>query len=268
MISDTTSDLTAHLEDLQDKIDRLKAGDTTAVDDVAVEWQALLDEKASTQQGIDMCAQLSAQIVRAASASTEHTQFSGRPSAHKHINTGLNEAGRSIQSLVARLQTHEALISSQLEAMSLKEALTEPVAAQLARLQQTKDSVSQCIKIVSEAGEIAKERSNVFEDLTLADNSYAFSVSTVNELVTARRLNLDGRSRHFGGQVTDETVQKSVEALTKLDAEHIRSIKDAQFHHQTPSTANSSTPEDQNSTKQFFDRFGPGVTLVAKNMDK
>ncbi|KAK8121509.1 hypothetical protein PG999_005629 [Apiospora kogelbergensis] len=268
MISDTTSDLTAHLEDLQDKIDRLKARDTTAVDDVAVEWQALLDEKASTQQGIDMCAQLSAQIVRAASASTEHTQFSGRPSAHKHINTGLNEAGRSIQSLVARLQTHEALISSQLEAMSLKEALTEPVAAQLARLQQTKDSVSQCIKIVSEAGEIAKERSNVFEDLTLADNSYAFSVSTVNELVTARRLNLDGRSRHFGGQVTDETVQKSVEALTKLDAEHIRSIKDAQFHHQTPSTANSSTPEDQNSTKQFFDRFGPGVTLVAKNMDK
>ncbi|KAK6844044.1 hypothetical protein PG987_004904 [Apiospora arundinis] len=250
------------------KIDRLKAGDTTAVDDVAVEWQALLDEKASTQQGIDMCAQLSAQIVRAASASTEHTQFSGRPSAHKHINTGLNEAGKSIQSLVARLQTHEALISSQLEAMSLKDALTEPVAAQLARLQQTKDSVSQCIKIVSEAGEIANERSNVFEDLTLADNSYAFSVSTVNDLVTARRLNLEGRSRHFGGQVTNETVQKSVEALTKLDAEHIRSLNDAQFRHQALSTANSSTPEGHNSTKQFFDRFGPGVTLVAKNMDK
>lgn len=93
-------------------------------------------EKESTQQGLDIYAQLSAQVVRAASTSTEHTQFSGRPSAHKHIKTGLRETGRSIQSLVARLQTHEALISSQLKAMSLKEALTEPVAAQLARLQQ------------------------------------------------------------------------------------------------------------------------------------
>lgn len=63
MISDTTSDLDTHLKDLQEKIDRLQAGDVTAVDDIATEWHAMLQEKEITQQGLRMCAELSAQIV-------------------------------------------------------------------------------------------------------------------------------------------------------------------------------------------------------------
>ncbi|PVH91133.1 hypothetical protein DM02DRAFT_620677 [Periconia macrospinosa] len=261
MILDTKNDLNTHLKDLQKKIDRLKAGDTEAINAIATEWQAMLEEKESTQQGLNMCAQLSAHIVQLESASKEHTQFSERPSAHKHVKKGLSEARASIESLISRLQTHEALLGSQLEAMSLQETLSEPVAAQLARLQQTKDSVSQCIKIVSDAGELAKERSNFFEDITLADNSYAFSVSTVNELVTARRVNLSGRSRHFGGQVTDDTVQKSMEALTQLDTEYMRSLNDAKGRYQTPS---ATTSEGPSRAEQFHDRFGPGVTLVPR----
>ena len=265
LISDTTTDLTTHLKDLQEKIDRLKAGDATAIDDVALEWQAMLDEKESTQQGLNICAQLSAMITQFEASSTENIHFSERPSAHKHIKTGLSEAGQSIKSLVARLQTHEALISSQLEAMSLKDALTEPVAAQLARLQQTKESLSQCIKIVSEAGNLVNERSNVFEDLTMADNSYAFSVSTMNDLVTARRLNLNGRSRHVGGQMTDETVQKSMEALTQLDTVYLKYSRDEQDPRQTPSSSAASTdPNNVRSARQFNDRFGPGVVLTPK----
>jgi hypothetical protein len=160
---------------------------------------------------------------------------------------------------------HEALISSQLEAMSLQEALSEPVASQLERLQQTKESLKQCIRIVSEAGELVNERSNVFEYLALADNSYAFSVSTVNDLVTPRRLNLAGRSRHFGGQVTNENVQKSIEALTNLDAEHLRCSADTQGPRKVPSFAASTTSKGSTTTKDFHDRFGPGNTLIANN---
>lgn len=63
MISDTTSDLSAHLGDIQDKINRLQAGDATAIDEIAIEWHSIVEEKESTQRGLDMCAQLSAQIV-------------------------------------------------------------------------------------------------------------------------------------------------------------------------------------------------------------
>lgn len=260
MILDTTNDLGAHLSHIQEKIDRLEAGDAAAIDELAIEWHSMMEEKKSTQRGLDMCAQLSTQIAQFESTSKEHPQFSDRPSAHKHVKSGLGEVGGSVQSLVARLQSHEASISSMLETMSLKDGVSEPVAAQLTRLQQTKESIGQCIQIVSEAREAADERSNVFEDITLAENSYAFSVSTVSDLVTARRLNLSGRSRHFGGQMSDDTVQRSMEALTQLDAEHVRRLQ------QNPRDRGplGSDPTSPSDTRQFHDRFGPGNSLSIK----
>jgi hypothetical protein len=150
--------------------------------------------------------------------------------------------------------------------MSLNESLNEPVAAQLARLQQTKESLNQCIQIVSEAGELANERSNVFEELDLADNSYEFSVSTVGDLVTARRLKMSGRSRHFGGQVADETVQKAIQALTQLDAEYYKYSNNEQGPRQTSSIFPSQA-KDKHTTRQFNDRFGPGTVLAAKTQN-
>lgn len=198
-----------------------------------------------------MCAQLSAQIVEFELASTEHAQFSDRPSAQKYVKRGLGEIGGSVQSLVTRLRSHEAAISSQLEAISLKDGLSEPVAAQIERLNQVKESVSQCIQIVSDAKESVDERSNVFEEITLADNSYAFSVSAVNDL--------SGRSRHFGGQVADETVQRSMDALTQLDAEHLK------YLHQTPRDQGGPNPHSTGDTKKFHDRFWSGLSLSERN---
>ncbi|KAI8234544.1 hypothetical protein K4K57_009360 [Colletotrichum sp. SAR 10_99] len=241
MIADTTCDLKMHLQDMQEKIDRLKAGDIAAVDEVALEWYAMMEEKESIKHGLDMCARLSAQISEFEAASAESARYAGRPSAHKHIKTSLSQAGQSIKSLVGRLQSHEALVSSQLEAMSLQGALSEPVASQLERLQQTKESLSQCISIVSEAGELANERSNVFEDLTLSDNSYAFSVSTVNDLVTARRLKLNKRSRHFAGRVTAETLHQGVQMLSQLDNGQSELWGDAESHMNDPTVAVSAT---------------------------
>lgn len=165
-----------------------------------------------------MGGQSSIQIIRYETASTEHARFSGCPSAHKYMRRGLSEVGGSVQSLVTRLQSHEASISSQLEAQSLRKGMSAPVAAQLARLKETKESISQCIQVVSDAQDLAGERSNIFEDIIIITASYALSVSVVNDLVIARRLNLSNRSRHLGGQVNDETVQRSIEARTQFDA--------------------------------------------------
>lgn len=265
MISDTTCDLNTHLQDFQQKIDRLQRGDAAAADDIAVEWNAMIEEKQSTQQGLRMCTQLSAQIAQFESASTEHTEYSNRPSAHKHVKSGLDKTKGSVQALMARLQTHEISINSQLEAVSLNEASSETVKTQLERLRQTKESISQCIQIVSEASDVADERSNVFEDITLADNSYAFSVSTVSDLVTARRLNLKGRSRHFGGQVTDETVQKSMEYLTQLDVEHLRTQRHNTDISPRVQDIDASTPRNApRDFRLFDDRFGPGVPLSVR----
>lgn len=265
MISDTKIDLDTYLSDVQEKIDRLQAGDATVVEDIAGECHAMLEEKKSAQQGLEMCTRLSTQIKQFESASREHVRFSDRPSAHKHIKAGLGDCKGSVESLITRLQSHEALIDKQLEAVSLTDAGSETIGAQLARLQQIKESIGNCIEVVSDANNTADERSNVFEDVKLADNSYAITVSTVNQLVMARGLDLQGHSRYLGGQVTDETVQQSILALTKLDTENaVNSQPTHQGRGHRSLGANgrdpNRTPNDDDNG-QFQDRFGRGFSL-------
>lgn len=64
-----------------------------------------------------MCTELSAQIVRSQMESTEHAHYLSRQSAHKHVQSGLSEVKRPIQSLASRLWMHEARIDRQLVRM-------------------------------------------------------------------------------------------------------------------------------------------------------
>lgn len=191
---------------------------------------------------------MSAQIVQLESTSTEHAQFSQLPSAHKYVKCGLGEVSGSVQSLITRLRSHEATIGGQLESLFSGDGWSDPVATQFARLQQVKESISHCVQIVSDAKESSDERSNVFEHITLADNGCTFSVSTVNDLIIARRPNSHGRSWHFGGSIADETVQRSIYALAQLNAKYLK--------HEDRNGPNSSS-----NARQFRDRFGPGRSL-------
>ncbi|KAK1688661.1 hypothetical protein BDP55DRAFT_523960, partial [Colletotrichum godetiae] len=141
--------------------------------------------------------------------SIESTQFFGHLSARKHVKNSLSKAGRFIQSLTGHIRRRDAIISSRLEAISLYEGFPKPVVSQLDRLQKIEESLSQSIHIISQVNKLAHDRNNTFEDRTLVDNKYALSLSTVDDLVAARRPILTGWSRHFGGQVTDKSVQKS-----------------------------------------------------------
>ncbi|KAI0125270.1 hypothetical protein BJ170DRAFT_497581 [Xylariales sp. AK1849] len=157
----------------------------------------MLQEKESTKQGLNMCAQLSAQI-----GLLEITPwFSQFSSAQKYMKSGLIPVNSSIRPLISRLHSHQSEIDERMNAIKSNSPMSVPTATQLAQLQDTKDSIRQCISVVSSASnDLVIERRNVFEDITMADDTYDFSVSTVGDLVTARRINLKGRARHVGGQ--------------------------------------------------------------------
>lgn len=98
--------------------------------------------------------------------------------------------------------------------------------AQIEFLEETKTAIRQYIYIVSNADEtVRKERRNVFADITMADDSYVFSVSTVGNLVTARGFHFSGRARYIGGQISDKSYQITVDAFTKLDFAHFQSTR-------------------------------------------
>ncbi|RMJ04959.1 hypothetical protein CDV36_014360 [Fusarium kuroshium] len=260
LIRDTSSDLQEHMARLDERVRALAASEADGSVRDAPEWMAMVEEKQSTQEGLKICSQLSAQIKQLESASKEHPQFLQQPSAHKFIRSGLGIAKGSIQSLASQLQTHENDIDKRMEAMRSTVPLSEHGATQLAQLQETKESLRQCMSVVADAGEtLTSERCNLFENITMADSSYGISVSTVKDLVVARRLNLSGQARYLGGQISDESYQKTIDGLTQLDLESAKS-----YGKSGRKTSFSHGPNDKGVVSDGFEHYGRGHRLPDK----
>ncbi|KAI6618495.1 hypothetical protein MCOR08_009043 [Pyricularia oryzae] len=233
--------------------------------DDKTEWEAFSEEKESIEQGFKLCAQLSAQIEQFMSLSAENPQFSSRPSAHKHIKSGLGPIGASLQSPLLILQKHKLSIKQQMEALRIS-GLHGDATAQIESLEEIKTAIRQYIHIVSDTDEIVrKERRNVFADITMADDSYAFSMSTVGDLVTAKGFHLSGRARYIGGQISDKSYQMTVDALTKLDLAHSQSTRQNSQDHGQKTYGPTPVHPETGGTKTFQDRYGRGMKFSLPN---
>ncbi|KAH6892495.1 hypothetical protein B0T10DRAFT_401489 [Thelonectria olida] len=233
-IRDTTNDLQEYVKRLEERGRALAASEAESPIRDEPELMAILEEKQSTQEGLKISLQLSARIEQLESISKEHPQFLQQPSSQESIRSGLGAANASIQSLVSRLQTGEHDIDKIMEAKRSAVPFSEHEATQLAQLQETKESIRQCMSVVANAGEtLTNERCNIFEDMTTADSSYSISVSAVKDLIVARQRNLRGRSRQLGGHISDESYRRTIDDLTQPDLESVKS--NGQGVEQTPS---------------------------------
>ncbi|KAG5747767.1 hypothetical protein H9Q70_009552 [Fusarium xylarioides] len=136
-------------------------------------------------------------------------------------STSASQASRT-HSLVSQLQAHQKQVDKKIDAIGSSASLSERDVAQLAQLKETKEYLRQCMGIVADADEAWDERRNVLEDVAMADNNYGISVSTVKDLVVARRINLSGQARYLGGQISDESYQRTIDGLTQLDIESVK----------------------------------------------
>ena len=257
ILSETKDDLQSHLQQLEDKVNKLATGEAPGDNNGDDEWLAMLEEKESTQQGLVICAQLSAQIDRLEPTSKEHPKFAERQSARKYVKSHLGTAKGSVQSLASRLQSHLDEITRQMATMQSTAPLSENTAVELERLHETEQSIRQCINVVSEANEtLITEKRNIIEDVTMEDNSYNFSISTVGALFTTRGVKLTGQSRHFTGQIDNKSYQTTITAVTQLDMANGRqSSRDP--------GKNTTTPEPENQGSSGTKFKGRGFTLPA-----
>lgn len=141
------------------------------------------------------------------------------------------------------LRSEEVAILRQIQDITSSNGNPAEVAAELRELHAARGAIRDRMRAVSDADSAAGcivERSNVFEDITIEENSYNFAVSTVGDLVTARRINLTGRSYNVAGQLTDESFQKAVETFAR----------------------NGLQPARDNDSEEFHKRHGRGVALT------
>lgn len=90
IITNITYNLKIYLQDIQKKINYLKARDTTAINKIVLEQHIIIEEKESIKHSLNIYTYLSAQINKFKVALAKSTQYIGRPSAYKHIKTSLN----------------------------------------------------------------------------------------------------------------------------------------------------------------------------------
>lgn len=180
------------------------------------EWPGIEEEKKLTQHGIEIGAQLSAQIEQFESMTVADSKSYGMLEAQDFVTTGLGVTKASIQAMVAKLRSHEDMIKGQSWRMVPLSLPREKITEELERLQTTKDSIDQCIRLISDANTDATEieRNTLVNDIPLADDAHNFSVSTIGELVTARVIGFSGRSRIIGGQMSDDVLQKAFSKFT------------------------------------------------------
>lgn len=160
MMSDTTQDLQQHLHDIEGKIQALSRENSVDCNLSSGEWTAILAEKKCTQQGLDICVELSAQIDMLEPMVEEWPLSTSQPEAQAYVSHGLGAT-----------------------------------------------------------------KASVFEDITLADQSFNFTISTVGDLVTARKINLSGGSCNIGDQLTEAGFDKAREALIRAGPQNAEVVK-------------------------------------------
>ncbi|SPJ89680.1 uncharacterized protein FTOL_13041 [Fusarium torulosum] len=259
MIDDTTADLQKHMQRLDERARSLAVPNAESVESDSTDWLALFEEKESTRKGLQICTELSLHIEALESTSNENPQFSQQPSADKYIRSSLSSAKSSISLLESRLRNHGNEIDQRMDAMKLRTNLSEDDINQLAQLQETKESIRQCMNVVADAGEdLVMDRANVFEDIMMTDNAYGITVSTVKDLVIARRVNLQGQARYVGGQIDEASYNATINALTDLD----RGSAQYRGRDVPPVSSENEAAKKTVTSQAFLQRHGPGFKLA------
>lgn len=262
MIKDATADLEDHLKSIDLKLEFTFSQAADESDGDAIQMRQMQEERSSTQQGLAICAQLSAHISRlqpllAADHGQGSTHVRAKPPAVAEDITreGLEECQDALSNTANRLEQHLKIVMDRLMARS-KAALSSPqAAADLGRLQEEWETARLCLDICSKANEnMTKVTINVFENIKGDQEVLQFFASTTGKIVHAKDISLGPRGVQFGGQLSDASIQQISRDFSR--AENI-----------TPADAAPEivTPTDTNGVLTFRNRYGSGFKLDSQN---
>jgi chaperonin cofactor prefoldin len=107
------------------------------------------------------------------------------------------------------LRDHLESLDDRLEALRIQEgSMNDKNIAERERMQAEIDSVKECLAVCAQASEHAdKVRTNMFEDVSAAQNAHEVDVSTLGDLISAKRFTAGVGARQWLIQLSDATLQ-------------------------------------------------------------
>lgn len=217
MITNTTADLEEHLQEIDDKLQALPLWGVTISNESAAERWQIQEERDSTQQCLKICAQVVTHIDQLQPTVFENistpsdafqapgTKLGGLPSARLIMVNTFKACKERLSDTTIQLEGHLQDLDNRLQNLSLpNEQATEQE-----RIKEELNSIKQCLAICAQASTQAnKERMNVFEDVSIADDGHQVLVSTIGDLILARRVAAGARSWQWLGQMSDDSLQQ------------------------------------------------------------
>lgn len=187
----------------------------------SINVQMMEEERESTQQGLEICDQLSAYIEQMRSTSLEKmtrvttiSEVGSSPIGHNNIpwlilSQALTSAERELINSRLRLLQHRHERGGQPRLLHRRESLLQDdETGEQNDSQEEADNIKESLKFFDQISEeTSKNRTNHFEDITTGDRSTQAVVSTLKDLISARRITSGSDSLQVLGQVSDDSLQ-------------------------------------------------------------
>lgn len=219
LIMDTTVDLQTHLEDINHKLETLPFEGPRISTGGAGERQRMLDERESTQRCLEVCAQVSLNINNIFSEISSSTasvtgddkdvlmRYKDASSAHTITSSAITDCTARFSRAKRLLEVHLHNVQDEIEHCSPQGYDSQ--SGENTRIREEMESIKQCLEICAQASQQASDpsRTNIIEDVSMADDGRQVIVSTVGDLISARRVKAGARSMQVMGQMSDESLQ-------------------------------------------------------------
>ncbi|GFG08403.1 hypothetical protein IFM5058_03906 [Aspergillus udagawae] len=192
MIAETTSDLQDHLLDLDSRVQSLQWKGSSRSS--PSELEEIREEKASTEQCLNICAGVSEAIeafekkLSLGSDAHSASRLEQKSSAQARIITKAMLTDFQVKLSTSRKDFESRMKELDRRLYDLLEKgshLTEEETLRLESMKEERDSISQCLNICTDASDLAgNPRVNIFENIKSADDSHQLVVSTIGDLIS------------------------------------------------------------------------------------
>ncbi|KAJ5117561.1 hypothetical protein N7448_011193 [Penicillium atrosanguineum] len=221
LIQDTKCDLSLHLQSIENRLKSLSSGESVSLDVNSINVQMMEEERQSTQHGLDICEQFSAYIEQTRSTSLEMmtrvstTSEVGSSPIENNIPwlilaQALNSAEKEVIGSRLRLlqHCHERGVQPRL-LYYRKSLLQHDETGEQNKSQEEAENIKESLNFFDRISqETSGNRTNHFEDITTGDRSTQAVVSTLKDLISARRITSGSDSLQVLGQVSDDSLQR------------------------------------------------------------
>lgn len=207
MIRETTADLEAHLQSIDDKLAALADHPRSEPDpNAALTVKRMEEERQSAQQCILICESAKSHIQ---SLQDNMQRLDAEPNQdRRQTAVALSEARDRMVLMITDLQ--KRLVDLSAKSLSTEVSLrSDEFEQDRVRLLKEIDTAKQCLEVCNMAADQAsRQRAHVFGDVSAEDNSQQIIVSTVGDLLNAKNIKVGSFSSQWLGSMTDASLQQ------------------------------------------------------------